>query len=90
MAVTSLTQAEAQAKINQVDDAMNSARQCVKNLQDHTQQMTSSSWQGNQSTQFGNKMSQVTDEMTTIVNRLTQVAETGKNNMTALVNQDSE
>lgn len=90
MAHTSLTQAEAQAKITQVDDAMASAHTCVRNLQDNTQQMTASTWQGNQSQVFGQKMAQVTDDMTQIVNRLQQVADTGKSNMMALVNQDSE
>lgn len=90
MSQTSLSQAEAQSKIQQVDDAMNSARMCLKNLQDNTQQMTSSSWLGNQAQVFGHKMVQITDEMGAVVNRLTQVAETGKQNMTALVNLDSE
>jgi uncharacterized protein YukE len=87
---TKLTHAEAQAKIRQVDDAMQSAHQCVRSLQDHTQQMTATSWQGNQSQLFGQKMQQTTDDMTAIVNRLQQVADTGKHNMNALANLDSE
>jgi uncharacterized protein YukE len=90
MAVTSLTQADAQSKISQVDDAMNSARRLRQNIQDITTQMTSSSWQGNQATVFAQKMQQYDDDFNTIINRLTHVADTGKNNITALVNMESE
>jgi uncharacterized protein YukE len=90
MSQTSLTPAEAHAKINQVDNAMQSAHQCVRNMQDNTQQMTSSSWLGNQATLFAQKMQQSTDDMTTVVNNLQQLADNGKQNMAALVNLDSE
>jgi uncharacterized protein YukE len=90
MAVTSLTQAEAQAKINQIDEAMQSARQLGQNMQNITTEMTSSSWLGNQASLFTQKMLQYNDDFTTIINRLTQVAETGKSNMVALVNLDAE
>lgn len=87
---TSLTQAQANSKITQVDDAMASAHTVVKKLQDNTQQMTTTSWQGNQSQVFGQKMAQVTDDMTQIVNRMQQIADQGKQNINALVAQDSE
>ena len=90
MSQTSLTPHEAQAKINQVDQAMQSAHGCVNKMQDNTQQMTSSSWLGNQSQLFGQKMQQTTDDMRTLVNRLQQFADTGKQNMMALVNQESQ
>ncbi|HEY9305968.1 MAG TPA: WXG100 family type VII secretion target [Mycobacterium sp.] len=90
MSQTSLTPADAHAKITQIDDAMNSARQLGRNMQDITQQMTSSSWLGNQASVFAQKMAQYDDDFNAIVNRLTQVADTGKSNMTALANLDSE
>lgn len=90
MSQTSLSQGEAQAKINQIDQAMADAGQLAIKMQDVTTQMTSSSWLGNQSSLFAQKMQQYDDDFKAIVNRLTQVAETGKSNMTALVNQDSE
>jgi hypothetical protein len=90
MQQTSLTQAQAQAKINQVDDAMNHARQLVSQMQDRTTQMTSSSWLGNQSSLFAQKMQQHTDDFTAILNRLEHVASTGKSNMSAMVNLDAE
>jgi hypothetical protein len=89
-ATTSLTQAEAQAKIAQVDEAMNSARRLGQSMQDRTIEMTSSSWQGQQATLFAQRMRQHTDDFAAVINRLTQVAETGKNNMLAMVNQDAE
>jgi predicted YcjX-like family ATPase len=87
---TSLTHAQAQAKINQVDEAMNHARQLVKSMQDRTQQMTSSTWLGNQSSLFATRMQQHTDDFTAVITRMDQIAETGKSNMMALVNLDSE
>ena len=67
MAITSLTQAEAQSKISQVDDAMDSAHKLRRNIQDITTQMTTSSWQGNQSTVFAQKMQQYDDDFNTII-----------------------
>ncbi len=90
MSQTALTQSEAHAKINQINDAMASAHKCVQNMQDHSQQMTTTSWQGNQAQQFGIRMQQFTDDMNAVVNRLQQVAETGKSNMQAMANLDSE
>jgi uncharacterized protein YukE len=90
MAVTSLTQAEAQARVNQVDEAMNHARQLVQQMQDRTTQMTSSSWLGNQSAMFAQKMQQHNDDFTAILNQLEHVTATGKSNMTAMVNLDAE
>jgi uncharacterized protein YukE len=89
MAQTSLSPGEAQAKINQIDQAMSDALQLKNNMQDITVQMTSSSWLGNQSTKFGQKMQQYDDDFNGIINRLTQVAETGKHNMTTFINQES-
>lgn len=87
---TSLTAAEAQAKIAQVDEAMNSARMLGQRMQDRTAEMTTSSWQGDQAQRFAQRMQAHNDDFTAVINRLTQVAETGKNNMTALVNLEAE
>ena len=88
--ITSLTHAEAAAKMNQVDDAMNHARQLVASMQDRTTQMTSSSWLGNQATLFGQKMQGHTDDFTAILNQLEHIVATGKSNMTAALNADAE
>jgi uncharacterized protein YukE len=80
MQQTSLTQAQAQAKINQVDEAMDSARQLANNMQVITNEMKTS-WMGNQSQKFGQKMQQYDDEFRAIINRLTQIADTGTQNM---------
>jgi uncharacterized protein YukE len=90
MSVTSLTHAEAVAKMNQVDEAMNHARQLVQSMQDRTAQMTSSSWLGNQASLFGQRMQGHTDDFTAILNRLENIVATGKSNMTAALNLDAE
>jgi hypothetical protein len=90
MSLTSLTQADAQIKITQVEEATNSAQALANNMQGITQQMTSRSWLGNQAALFAQKMQQYDDDFSNIVRRLTQVAETGKHNMMALVNMESQ
>lgn len=90
MSVTGLTHAEAQTKLGQVDEAMNHARQLVQSMQDRTAQMTSSSWLGMQSQKFGQKMQQSTEDFTAVLQQLTHYVETGRNNINALVNLESE
>lgn len=90
MAQTSLTPAEAQAKIHQIDQAMADALQLKNQMQDITVQMTSSSWRGNQASMFANKMQQYDEDFNAIINQLSNVAETGKSNMMTLINRDSE
>jgi hypothetical protein len=87
---TKLTHAEALAKLGQVDDFMHQARQGLQKMQDSTVQMTSSSWLGNQSQLFGQAMQQHTDDMTAVVNQLAHYVETGRNNINAALNADSE
>jgi uncharacterized protein YukE len=90
MSTTGLSHAEALAKLSQVDDFMNQARQGVQKMQDSTTQMTSSSWLGNQSQLFGQRMQQHTDDMTAVVNQLAHYVETGRSNINALVNLEAE
>lgn len=84
--VTGLTHAEAQARLNQVDDAMSQARQLVQAMQDRTAHMVGSSWQGNQASRFAQTMQQHTDDFTGILNRLDNIVQTGKHNINAFLN----
>ena len=87
---TSLTPAEAEAKIQQVDEAMVNARQLANNMLDRAQTMTASSWLGGKAQRFASTMQQHHDDFTTVINNLTQVAETGKSNMRTFANIDAE
>ncbi|OMC08442.1 hypothetical protein [Mycobacterium sp. SP-6446] len=89
MTTTSLTHAEAQAKIKQIDQAMGDALVLKNKMENITLHMTSSSWQGNQARTFATKMQGYNDDFNAIINQLSNVAETGKSNMMTLVNHDS-
>lgn len=87
---TSLTPQEAEAKIQQVDEAMARARTLANNILDRTQTMTASSWLGGKATKFGGTIQQHHDDLTAVITSLTQVAETGKSNMRTFANVDAE
>ena len=86
----SLTPAEAEAKITQVDDAMNNARTLATKILDTTQTMTSSSWLGGRAGNFNNVMTQRHDDFKIVIDNLTQVAEKGKSDMRTIVSADSQ
>ena len=58
----SLTPAEAEAKIAQVDDAMMTARSLANRILDSTETMTASSWQGGRAATFNGIMAQHHDD----------------------------
>lgn len=80
----SLTEAEATAKMNQVDDAMNTARTMGNRILDTTQTMTSGSWLGGKAATFNAIMTQHRDDFEIVINRLQQVANTGKEHIRAI------
>jgi len=90
MSLTSLTHAQAQAKANQIDEHMVNIRRLLQQMQDRTTQMTGSSWKGNQARLFAQRMLQHTDDFAAVVQKLEHYVETGKTNMTALVNLENE
>ncbi len=90
MSVTSLTQAEAQARLAQAEELMSHAHQLVQSMQDRTMQMTASSWQGTQASKFAQAMQGHTDDFTAILNSLRHVVETGKQNINTQVNVEAE
>lgn len=87
---TSLTPQEAEAKIAQVDEAMQNARTLANNILERTQSMTASSWLGGRAQRFGNTMTQHHEDFTAVINALSQVAETGKTNMRTFASADSQ
>lgn len=85
----SLTPAEAETKITQVDEAMNNLRTLASRILDSTETMTASSWQGGRAATFRSIMTQHSDDFNYVINQLTQVAEKGKNDIRTLVSHDS-
>ena len=85
----SLTPAEAEAKIAQVDDAMVSVRALASKILDTTQTMTAGSWQGGRAHTFNAIMTQHHEDFNAVINALSQVAEKGKTDIRTLVSHDS-
>lgn len=84
----SLTPAEAAAKINQVDEAMSTARMLGNRILDQTQTMTGSSWLGGRAATFSAIMTQHRDDFEAVINRLQQVADKGKSDIQTITTHD--
>jgi len=85
----SLTPAEATAKVEQVNDAMNTARTLGNRILDSTQTMTASSWQGGRAAMFNRIMTQHRDDFEVVINRLQQVADKGKQDIQTISAADA-
>ena len=85
-----LTPAEAQTKINQVDDAMGTARMLANKIMDSTQTMTASSWQGGRAQMFNRIMGQHHEDFNAVLTALQQVADKGKSDIHTLVSHDTQ
>jgi hypothetical protein len=80
---------DAQAKIQQVDEAMFNLRSLASKILDSTETMTASSWQGGKAQTFRGIMSQHHEDFNYVINQLTQVAEKGKSDIQTLVSHDT-
>ena len=84
-----LTPAEAQTKIQQVDESMYTLRTLASKILDSTETMTASSWQGGRAQTFRGIISQHHEDFNYVINQLTQVAEKGKSDIQTLVTHDT-
>jgi uncharacterized protein YukE len=85
----SLTQAQANSAIAQVDEGLSSARQLLSQMADHQQNMLSTGWHGSSAGNYSNLSDQQHDDFGQILNKLTTVAETGKEHIRSVTNMDS-
>ncbi|OBG76871.1 hypothetical protein A5714_24390 [Mycobacterium sp. E2462] len=85
----SLTQAEAQQKLSQVQDARNQAVAILSQIADTQQSMLSSSWKGGSATTYGGTSSQQQEDAQQIINYLNQIVETGSAQINAVANMDN-
>jgi hypothetical protein len=84
-----LTPADAQTKIQQVDDAMHNLRSLASRILDSTETMTAGSWQGGKAQTFRGIMSQHHEDFNYVITQLTYVAEKGKSDIQTLVSHDT-
>jgi hypothetical protein len=86
----SLTPDEAQAKIQQVDQQMVDVRRLASRILDTTETMCASSWQGGRAQTFRAIMQQHHDDFNAVINKMQlEVVDKGKDDIRALVNQDT-
>jgi uncharacterized protein YukE len=80
-----LTPAQAEAKINQIDNEMVDVRRLAERILDSTQTMCASSWQGGRAQTFSKIMAQHHEDFTTVLNNLQQIVDKGKSDIRAFV-----
>jgi uncharacterized protein YukE len=85
----SLTPAEAESKIQQIESARDNAVKSLSGIQDTQQSMLSSAWQGGSATKYGSTSSQQHDDFTQIINTLNTVVETGSAHIRSIANMDN-
>jgi hypothetical protein len=85
-----LTPADAQTKIQQVDEAMYNLKTLASKILDQTETMTGSSWQGGRAQTFRGIMMQHHDDFNYVITQLQNVAEKGKSDIQTLVSHDTD
>ena len=85
----SLTQAEAQSKLQQIDDARNQAVATLQKIADTQQTMLGSSWKGGSATTYGNTSTQQQEDAQQIITNLNQIVETGSAQIRSVANMDN-
>jgi len=85
----SLTPAEAESKISQIESARDQAVATLSRIQDTQQTMLSSGWQGGSATKYNSTSSQQHEDFTQIINSLNSVVETASTHMRSIANSDN-
>jgi uncharacterized protein YukE len=85
----SLTQAEAQSKLQQIQDARNQAVATLQQIADTQQTMLGSSWKGGSATTYGNTSTQQQEDAQQIITNLNQIVDTGSAQIRAVANMDN-
>jgi uncharacterized protein YukE len=85
----SLTQAEAQQKLSQIQDARNQAVATLSKIADAQQSMLGSSWKGGSATTYGSTSTQQQEDAQKIINSLNQIVETASSQINAVANMDN-
>ncbi|MCV7031008.1 WXG100 family type VII secretion target [Mycobacterium sherrisii] len=85
----SLTPAEAQAKIQQIEDARNQAVATLQKIEDSQQLMLGSAWKGGSATAYGHTSATQNDDINQIINNLNQIVETASAQIRSVANMDN-
>jgi uncharacterized protein YukE len=85
----SLTQAEAQSKLQQIQDARNQAVATLGQISDTQQTMLGSGWKGGSATTYGNTSTQQHEDAQQIINSLNHIVDTGSAQIRTVANLDN-
>jgi len=85
----SLTPAEAESKIAQIESARDQAVATLSTIQDTQQSMLSSAWQGGSATKYASTSDQQHEDFTQIINALNHVVDTASTHMRSIANMDN-
>jgi hypothetical protein len=86
----SLTPAEANAKVAQIDEGMAQARILAKRLLDRTEDMTATTWLGGKAQTFRAIMQQHDDDFNYIINTMQGIADKGKDDIRTIESHDTQ
>jgi uncharacterized protein YukE len=84
----SLTPAEAQTKLQQIQDAKNQAVSTLQKIADTQQTMLGSAWKGGSATTYGNTSQQQQEDANQIIQYLNQIVDTGSAQIRQVANMD--
>ncbi|WP_101951164.1 WXG100 family type VII secretion target [Mycobacterium sp. 3519A] len=85
----SLTPAEADAKISQINDARDQAVAKLKQIEDTQQNMLASAWHGGSATNYSKTSAQQQEDFNQIINTLNDIVEKGAQHIRSVANQDN-
>jgi uncharacterized protein YukE len=85
----SLTQAEAQSKLQQIQDARNQAVATLGQIADTQQTMLGSGWKGGSATTYGNTSTQQQEDAQQIINSLNHIVDTGSAQIRTVAHLDN-
>jgi WXG100 family type VII secretion target len=83
-----LTPAEAETKIQQIQDARDHAVQKLNQISDNQQQMLSSAWHGDSASTYGNTSQQQHEDFEQLIASLNNIVEKGSEHMRSVANAD--
>lgn len=84
----SLTPAEAEAKIDQINSARDQAVQKLNQIEDAQQQMLSASWQGTSAGNYGRVSQAQREEFDQLISTLNNIVNKGSEHIRAVANLD--
>jgi uncharacterized protein YukE len=85
----SLTQAEAQAKISQIEDARSQAISKLNQIEDSQQLMLGSNWKGGSATTYGHTSATQNEDINQIISNLNQIVQTAETHIRSVANRDN-